>query len=106
MVTLIDNIPAPFPIDPPDASRITVGTPDRAGYTTVAGTAGAVPGAAQMVVVNLNARNYVTTTATPSGAFAIVMYAPPGSTLLVKYEWAGGQRVEAWTRVESTTQRI
>jgi hypothetical protein len=79
-------IPQPFPTTPPDASKITVGDPDIEGYATVTGAAGAVEPLARVVAINLNAWNVMTTTADASGGFAVTMYAPPGSSLQIKYE--------------------
>ena len=86
----------PFPTTPPDASEITVGPPDGAGYAAVAGAAGAVASEATVIVINLNARTAISTTAGTDGAFSATLYAPPGSSLLVKYELDGDRITRYW----------
>ena len=87
-------IPQPYPTTPPDASLIAVSDPDLEGYATVTGSPGAVEPLASVVVVNLNARNFMTSTAGADGSFDLGLYAPPGSSLLVKYEPTGGDRIQ------------
>jgi hypothetical protein len=82
-------IPSPYPITPPDVSKITVSDPDAEGYTMVTGTDGAVEGSSIVAVINLNAHTIMTTTASTAGGFSVPLYAPPGSSLLIKYEIAG-----------------
>jgi hypothetical protein len=86
----------PFPTAPPDASKISVGGPDVDGNSTVTGAAGAVPGNAAVAIINLNTRNTITTTASSSGAFEAEMFAPPGSSLLVKYDLVGDRIAQLW----------
>jgi hypothetical protein len=82
----IQSILSPFPKTPPDARKISVGSPDAAGYAQVSGDPGSVPADADVVIVNLNAHNVITTTANTQGAFLASLFAPPGSSLLIKYE--------------------
>ncbi len=83
-----------YPTTPPDASKITVGDPDADGYATVTGGNGAVPAAAEVVVINLNAHTVMTDTADANGAFTAELYAPPGSSLLIKYEIGPDNAIE------------
>ncbi len=96
VVTLLDRMPPPFPTTPPDASQITVGEPDDEGYATVVGAPGAVEPLSAVAVVNLSARTPMTTTADASGAFTTTLYAPPGSSLLVKYDPDGERVPQLW----------
>ncbi|MGW8143495.1 MAG: hypothetical protein ACWGN2_03820 [Anaerolineales bacterium] len=73
------------PTAPPDASKINVGSPNTDGYAVVNAYSGAVPGNVSVAITNLNTRNVITTTANASGGFQATLFAPPGSTLLVKY---------------------
>ena len=71
---------------PPDASRITVGNANSEGIATVTGLSGSVEAISDVVVVNLNARNLSHTIANADGEFSLNIFAPPGSTLLIKYD--------------------
>jgi hypothetical protein len=82
----------PFPTTPPDAGKITVGEPDVEGYATVTGAAGAAAPLADVIVINLSANNVMTATADTTGAFTASLFAPSGSSLLVKYETDKGPR--------------
>jgi hypothetical protein len=88
-----EDIVNPYPVEPPDMSKISVTAPDVEGYATVIGVAGAVEADAPVAVINLNARNVMTDTAGADGSFSAHLYAPPGSALIVKYEHPGGNRV-------------
>ena len=92
---LLPNLGNPFPTVPPDASKISVGSPDLAGYASVTGTQGAVPPNAQVAIVNLNAHNVAAATADAQGGFSANLFAPPGSSLLIKYE-TQGIRIQAF----------
>ena len=89
-------IPPPFPTTPPDASKIAVGDPDEEGYATVTGTAGAVPPDAAVAVINLSAPTLMTATANATGGFSATLYAPPGSSLLIKYDPKGDLIDQLW----------
>ena len=73
------------PDTPPDASKISVGSPNTNGYAVVTGTAGSVPGNVGVAIINLSTRNVITTTANSNGGFQATLFAPPGSSLLIKY---------------------
>jgi hypothetical protein len=96
VITLLDQMPPPFPITPPDASLITVGEPDAEGYATVTGVASAVEPISAVAVVNLGAHTPMTTTADASGSFTATLYAPPGSSLMVKYDPDGDRVARLW----------
>ena len=96
VITLLDKMPAPFPTAPPRASAITVGAPDPEGYATISGAAGAVEPLSAVVLVNLSSRSIVTATSDESGAFGAELYAPPGSSLLVKYDRTGERVNQIW----------
>lgn len=88
--------PGAFPATPPDVSRITVGAPDLAGYAQMTGAPGAVPSGAAVAIINLNAHNLITATADLQGGFTASLYAPPGASLLVKYETDGTRIPDFW----------
>jgi hypothetical protein len=86
VVTLLNERPLALPTTPPDASRITVGSADSEGVATVTGQPSAVEAISDVVVVNLNTKNLAHTIADVDGGFTLNIFAPPGSTLLVKYD--------------------
>lgn len=85
-----------IPTTPPDVALISVSAPDASGYAIVTGDPGAVPPNADVAIVNLKARNLITTTADGGGAFAASLFAPPGSALHVKYEVGGDSMQQLW----------
>ena len=94
---------AHYPTTPPDASKINVGAPSLDGNATVAGSAGAVPGGSSLVVVNLSSGNVITTTAALDGSFSTGLYAPPGSSLLIKYDLVEDRIDQYWQDVQLST---
>ncbi|MGB2982447.1 MAG: hypothetical protein WBC63_01140, partial [Candidatus Bipolaricaulia bacterium] len=84
--------PAPPPVAeimPPVAELITISSPDQDGYATVEGAAGSVLPYATVWVENLNARNVVLADSDAKGAFRAELFAPPGSSVLVKVDPTG-----------------
>lgn len=104
-------IPQPFPTTPPDAGKITVSDANDEGYATVIGVAGAVDPSSTVAVMNLSAHTMMTTTADAGGAFSLDLYAPHGSSLLIKYE-PGGFRISHFWKLaitslaDSTTENL
>ncbi|MGD2105923.1 MAG: hypothetical protein PVJ55_12505, partial [Anaerolineae bacterium] len=96
VITLLAEIPPPFPTEPPEASLISIGEADPEGYAQVAGDAGAVDPLSAVAIVNLSTNNLITTTADATGAFTATLYAPAGSSLLVKYDPLGNLVGEFW----------
>jgi hypothetical protein len=99
-VTLLREPEPPFPTEPPRAELIIIGPPDADGMANIVGAAGAVEPLSQVILVNLHSNNVGVTTSDASGGFRSRVFAPPGSTVLVKYD-PKGQRVVAglsgWT---------
>jgi hypothetical protein len=86
VITLLAERPPAVPTTPPNASLITISSPHSDGVATVTGSAGAVGALTDVVVVNLNAKSLAHTFADASGGFNVNVFAPPGSTLMVKYD--------------------
>jgi len=89
VITLLNQPPEGVPSTPPDASKITVGNADVEGVAEVSGAVGAVPPSSWVILVNLNARNIAIDTSNMDGSFSMNLFAPPGSTILVKYDIDG-----------------
>ncbi len=83
---LLSYRPSPLPVAPPIADKIAVGLPDAQGWATVSGAPGSVPPLVAVLVVNLSAGTLDVTASDMSGAFAASLFAPPGSSLLIKYD--------------------
>jgi len=88
----LDEIPRnPYDYDPPDASRISFGSPDGLGEATVIGAPGAAMPLAYVLLVNLNSTHQSHTISESDGSFSAKVYAPPGSAIMVKHglkdEW-------------------
>ena len=87
----------PFDYDPPDTSRITIGSPDSLGEAAVAGAPGAVLPLAHVLLVNLNSNHQVHTISDAEGRFDARIYAPPGSAIMVKH----GLGSERWRALDA-----
>jgi hypothetical protein len=96
--------PSTLPAAPPVAGLIQVSAPDADGNATVSGVADAVGARSAVVVVNLNAHTLKTTASDDSGAFSLEIFAPPGSSLLVKYDPRGDQVSSVWSRAKTPNQ--
>jgi len=92
---------APYPTAPPRADLIAVSAPDVDGYATVTGAAGAVPARSRVALVNLEARNLAVASADAAGAFSARLFAPPGTSLLVKYDPGGEAVDQLWQQAAS-----
>ncbi|MBN2549403.1 MAG: carboxypeptidase regulatory-like domain-containing protein [Anaerolineales bacterium] len=86
VITLLSERPPGLPTTPPDTSKITVGPADAEGMADMSGAAGAVEPFTDVIVVNLFAKRFNRTIADGAGGFYLPVYAPPGSTLMVKYD--------------------
>ncbi len=87
--------PLPVPDTPPRASLITLSAPDTNGKLTFTGRAGAAPANAIVVAITLNTGNFVEVRAGSDGAFTGSVFAPPGSTLLLRADTRTN-----WARVQ------
>jgi len=96
----------PIPADPPHASLINVGPPDSSGFAVVTGAAGSVPPLAEVLVANLNAGSIDITASDASGAFSAHLYAPSGSSLLVKYDIFGDTLNMLWASANTLTYDV
>jgi len=75
----------PIPYDPPDAAKISIGSPDDLGEAVVTGTAGAALSLSHVLLVNLNSTHQAHAISEDDGSFAARIYAPPGSAIMVKH---------------------
>ncbi len=76
--------------DVPIAGLILVGPADAAGMAPVTGAPGASPGGSAVILVTRETGQVVVADAAPDGSFSSHVFAPPGVTILVKVDVAGG----------------
>ena len=82
----------PMPLvsdDPPKAALINISPPTAAGEVTLNGAVGSVPPHSTVVAITLNTGHFTTTQATASGSFTATLFAPPGTSVLMKADPVG-----------------
>lgn len=75
----------PLPYDPPVASKITIGPVGDLGEATISGSAGAALPLANVLFINLNAGHQSHTVSEADGSFSGRLFAPPGSSIMIKH---------------------
>ena len=93
VLTVSDELSRPYPEDPPDRSKITVGEIDERGEALVTGAAGAVDGFVHVLVINLDSLHQAHAVSAADGSFSTQVFAPPGSAILIKH---GALPMERW----------
>lgn len=83
---------SPIPEDAPVASKITISAIDELGEAVVVGAPGAAMPYGRILVVNLNSQNQAYTISEADGSFHTKVFAPPGSSIMVKH----GPADELW----------
>jgi len=86
----------PYPELPPDLTKITIGPPDDLGEGLISGVAGAVEGLAHVMLVNLDGLQQAHTLSAADGSFSTQLFAPPGSSVLIKH---GSEPMVSWNSV-------
>ena len=90
LVLTVSRQPMPFvPDDPPKAALITISPPTAAGEVTLRGAAGSVPPHSAVVAITLDTGQFTTTQATADGSFTATLFAPAGTSILVKADPVG-----------------
>ena len=90
LVLTVSRDPTPFvPDDPPKAALVSISTPTAAGEVTLTGAAGAVAPNSAVVAITLETGDFTTTQATDSGSFAATLFAPAGTSVLLKADPVG-----------------
>ncbi|MGD8752202.1 MAG: VCBS repeat-containing protein, partial [Anaerolineales bacterium] len=84
-IPLNTNYVHPIPDEPPDADKITFGTPDGLGEVVVNGAPGATLPLAHVLLVNLNSAHQAHAISAADGSFSAQIFAPPGSAVMVKH---------------------
>ena len=85
LVLTVNRDPTPFvPDDPPKAALISMSTPLANGEVTLTGTVGAVPPHSAVVAITLETGHFTTAQATANGSFTAALFAPVGTSVLIK----------------------
>ena len=90
LVVAVSRDPTPFvPDDPPKAALISISTPTAAGEVTLSGTAGSVAPHSTVVAITLETGHVATAQATADGGFTTTLFAPAGTSILIKADPVG-----------------
>ena len=85
LVLTVSRDPMPFvPDDPPQAALISISPPTADGEVTLSGTAGAVAPQSVVVAFTLETGHLTTAQATADGSFTATLFAPAGTSILIK----------------------
>ena len=85
LVLTVSRDPMPFvPDDPPKAALISISGPTAAGEVTLTGAAGSVAPHSVVVALTLETGHFTMAQATASGSFTATLFAPAGTSVLIK----------------------
>ena len=85
LMLTVSRDPAPFvPDDPPKAALISISPPTADGEVTVSGAAGSVAPQSVLVAATLETGHFTTAQATANGSFTATLFAPAGTSVLIK----------------------
>ena len=90
LVLTVSRDPAPFvPDDPPKAALISISSPTATGEVTLTGATGAVAPQSVVTAFTLETGHFTTAQATANGSFTATLFAPAGTSVLIKADPAG-----------------
>ena len=85
LVLTVSRDPMPFvPDDPPKAALISISLPTADGEVTLSGAAGSVAPQSAVVAITLETGHFTTAQATARGSFTATLFAPAGTSVLIK----------------------
>ena len=95
LVLTVSRQPTPFVADaPPKAALISISSPTAAGEVTLSGAAGSVAPNSAVVAVTLDTVLFTTAQATDDGSFTATLFAPAGTSVLIKADPFGASVAE------------
>jgi hypothetical protein len=94
VVTLSSKRVSRIPFEPPVAALIELGAIDGLGEATVTGAAGAAMPLSRVLLVNLSSGHQASAVVNGDGSFSTSIFAPPGSSVLVKHAPPGWRWAE------------
>ena len=90
LMLTVSRDPTPFvPDDPPKAALISISPPTADGEATLHGAAGAVAPHSAVVAITLETGHFTTAQATADGSFTATLFAPAGTSVLIKADPVG-----------------
>ena len=90
LVLTVSRQSMPFvPDDPPKAALISISPPTVDGEVTLTGAAGSVAPGSAVVAITLDTGHITTAQATASGSFTATLFAPAGTSILIKADPVG-----------------
>ena len=90
LVLTVSRQSLPFvPDDPPKAALISMSSPTAAGEVTLTGRPGSVPPHSAVVATTLETGHFTTAQATDDGGFTAALFAPAGTSVLIKADPVG-----------------
>ena len=85
LMLTVSRDPMPFvPDDPPEAALISISPPTADGEVTLTGAAGSVVPQSAVVAITLETGHFTTAQATAAGSFTATLFAPAGTSVLIK----------------------
>ena len=85
LLLTVSRQPMPFvPDDPPKAALVSISPPTAEGEVTLTGAAGCVAPDSGVSIVTLDTGHFTTTQATADGSFTATLFAPAGTSVLIK----------------------
>ncbi len=100
LVLTVSRQPTPFVADdPPQAALISISPPTVDGEVTLRGAAGCVAPGSMVFVATLDTGHFTTAQATASGSFTATLFAPAGTSVLVKADPFGTSVAQIVDRV-------
>ena len=89
-VLTVSRQPLPFvPDNPPKAALISISPPSATGEVTLAGAAGCVAPDSAVFIATLDTGHFTTAQATADGSFTATLFAPAGTSVLIKADPVG-----------------
>ena len=90
LVLTVSRDPTPFVLDdPPKAALISISQPTADGEVTLSGAAGSVAPHSAIVAITLETGHIATAQATDDGSFTATLFAPAGTSILIKADPVG-----------------
>ena len=90
LVLTVSRQPLPFvPDDPPKAALISISSPTVDGEVTLTGATGSVAPGSAVFIATLDTGHFTTTQATANGSFTATLFAPAGTSVLIKADPVG-----------------
>ena len=90
LVLTVSRQAMPFvPDDPPKAALISISSPTADGEVMIRGAAGSVAPNSAVVAITLDTGHFTTAQATANGSFTATLFAPAGTSVLIKADPVG-----------------